>query len=308
MSIRARTALAAVVAVGAVAALALTLIGAGSTGPKVTFRPTVLGMPPAGSVVLAQEDGGLAVGLALHKTPGRLLLVATVLGSSGAAAGLHVSFGTGDVTAAAADCGPGCYEATVSSGTPPTSIAVDIAGPGASGRPVTFRLPRRWPTPALALVGRTTRTYRRLKTFVIHEHLASDPTHAVDTTFWKQAPDRLHFKVRGGDDTIIIGTKRWDRAPHGSWTRSASSPLHAIEPSWTPLVESASLLGTATMAGRRAWVVSFANPAIPAWFTVWIDKRTYRTLQVSMTATGHFMTDRYSGFDAPLTIGPPGTR
>jgi hypothetical protein len=307
VNIRGRTGLVALLGVGAAAALALTLLGAGSTKPKVSFRPAVVGMPPPGSVVLAQEDADLALGLALQRTPGRLLLVATVLGSSGAASGLRVSFGVGGQVAAAGDCGPGCYEATLTSNGTPRRATVDVAGAGSSGRPVTFHLPRQWPAPALALVHRTARTYRRLKTLVVHEHLASDPTHAVDTTFWKRAPDRLHFKVRGGDDTIIIGTRRWDRLPHGSWTRSGTSRLRAIEPSWTRLVKSATLLGTATMAGRPAWVVSFANPAIPAWFTVWIDKRTYRTLQVSMTATGHFMTDRYTGFDAPLSIEPPRT-
>jgi hypothetical protein len=53
------------------------------------------------------------------------------------------------------------------------------------------------------------------------------------------------------------------------------------------------------------WVVSFANPSTPAWFTAWIDQETYRPLQLRMTAAAHFMFHRYLTFDEPLTIAAP---
>jgi hypothetical protein len=38
---------------------------------------------------------------------------------------------------------------------------------------------------------------------------------------------------------------------------------------------------------------------------IWIDKHTHRTLELRMTAAGHFMHHRYGPFNAPLTISPP---
>jgi hypothetical protein len=53
------------------------------------------------------------------------------------------------------------------------------------------------------------------------------------------------------------------------------------------------------------WVVSFANPSTPAWFTAWIDRSTYRPLRLRMTAAAHFMTHDYVAFNRPLRISPP---
>jgi len=47
------------------------------------------------------------------------------------------------------------------------------------------------------------------------------------------------------------------------------------------------------------------NPSTPAWFTVAIDRATYRPLRLRMTAAAHFMTHRYLEFNRPLTIEPP---
>jgi non-ribosomal peptide synthetase component F len=47
------------------------------------------------------------------------------------------------------------------------------------------------------------------------------------------------------------------------------------------------------------------NPTTPAWFTASIDRRTYQTLRLRMTAAAHFMQHRYVEFDRPLAIRPP---
>jgi hypothetical protein len=65
------------------------------------------------------------------------------------------------------------------------------------------------------------------------------------------------------------------------------------------------LLGSGTVGGRPVWRVSFVDPSVPAWYTVSIDKRTYRTLALQMTAPAHFMRQAYSGFDEPVSIVPP---
>jgi hypothetical protein len=68
------------------------------------------------------------------------------------------------------------------------------------------------------------------------------------------------------------------------------------------------VLGSATVNGRPVWIVSFVTPSVPAWFTAWIDKSDYRTLQLKMTAPAHFMFHRYTQFNGPVTIVPPVAR
>ena len=50
------------------------------------------------------------------------------------------------------------------------------------------------------------------------------------------------------------------------------------------------------------------EPTTPAWYTVTLDRRTLRTLDVRMTAAAHFMDNRYSAFDGPRRIRPPSGR
>jgi hypothetical protein len=96
-----------------------------------------------------------------------------------------------------------------------------------------------------------------------------------------QAPDRMSFKIRDGASAVVsaiaAGTAR-------NPARSGSSPrrptLHLPTPTWGKPTVNAHVLGTATVAGRPVWVVSFVNPSVPAWFTAWIDRSNYRTLRL----------------------------
>jgi hypothetical protein len=72
-------------------------------------------------------------------------------------------------------------------------------------------------------------------------------------------------------------------------------------------VTNAYVLGRARVDGRPASLVTMLDRRIPAWFTVWIDRKTSRPLRLAMTAPAHFMTDRYTSFNAPLRIEPPET-
>ena len=65
------------------------------------------------------------------------------------------------------------------------------------------------------------------------------------------------------------------------------------------------MIGTTRVDGRSAWLVSFYDAQIPAFFTIAVDKKTLHTLDLRMTAAAHFMHHRYSGFNAPVTIAPP---
>jgi hypothetical protein len=295
--------------VAALAIVAFFTFASPSVPPQVIrFVPATLGDQPAGAVVLAREEGDLAVGLAVAPRGGRLLLVATVFGQSGAGVGgLRSRFevttsSRQTVGAAGAPCTAGCYEATLPVAGRPTSAAVVFD----RRNRVRFVLPTRWPAPSgLALVRDAEAGYARVRSLVTHERLASNPTSAVYTTYYAVAPDRLRFQIRGGVESIIIGGERWDRQPGGSWQRSPQAPIEPIKPYWTPLVQDARIVGSATVDGRSCWVIAFANPQTPGFFTIWLDKRNHRTLALEMTAAAHFMHHSYGPFNAPLRVEPP---
>jgi hypothetical protein len=70
-------------------------------------------------------------------------------------------------------------------------------------------------------------------------------------------------------------------------------------------VTNARVLGSGRVGDRPVWIVSFAMPSVPAWFTAWIERRNYRTLRLRMTAPAHFMAHRYLAFDRQVRIVPP---
>ena len=67
----------------------------------------------------------------------------------------------------------------------------------------------------------------------------------------------------------------------------------------------ARLLGTGKVGGRTVWHVSFFDPATPSWFEASIDQKTYRTLELDMTAASHFMHDVYGPFNASMRLHAP---
>jgi copper transport protein len=278
-----------------------------STPPAVV--PTGGTPPPApGAVTLGREDGDLAVGLAVRPERAALELQTTVLAPNGRGlSGLEVSYritGRGDETTAADPCGSGCYRARVRTAGRPRSVSVRLVGAGRPASTVEFALPRRPPPVADGLLRRTTRTFRGLKTLVIHERLASSPTNVVVTTYQIVAPDRLAYQIEGGPQVIIVDDRRWDRRPGAPWEQSPQLPVHQPAPAWSAATN-AHLLGTGRLRGRSVWIVSFYDPRSTAFFTIRVDKETHRMLELRMTAAAHFMRQRYSRFNAPLAIVPP---
>lgn len=212
---------------------------------------------------------------------------------------MPVSFRVGGRVLKGDPCGDGCYTAAAR-----RSSEVDVAL--GSGPPVSFRIPAH-AAPAAGIVRRATRVFRNLSSVVYVESLRSTPKGGLLTTWRMQAPDRLTYSIKDGASAVVIGRRRWDRATgRAAWKKSEQSPVLSVPvPAWGNLATNAHLLGTSTVDGRRVWVVSFVNPSIPAWFTAWIDQKSYRPLRLRMTAASHFMFHRYVEFDKPLGISPP---
>lgn len=261
--------------------------------------------PPNGAIVLGGNASTDAVGLAV--VPGRRVLfqVSVVDESGNGVDGLPVRIhvrgrGGQGANLRGRACGSGCYRAFADV-LSPRGVSVSL-GPLRT----SFVLPEAWPPPfATVLVGRATHVYKSLHSFIIHDELG-DGREAVRTVFRIVAPDRLSYVVEGGGSAIIIGDRRWDMAEGSKrWSETPQAPITQPTPFWVDAID-ARILGTARVAGRAAWKVSFYDPVTPAWFTLLIDKANLRTLDMRMTAHSHFMHDTYGAFDAPLTISPPG--
>jgi hypothetical protein len=233
------------------------------------------------------------------------LLQAALVGPQGVGisdADMRLGLGGSARTLPAAPCGPGCYQASVRLQGQTTRATVTV-----DGEAVAFGLPRRWPPlGASALLARAERAWRGLRTLAWHERLGSDRTHVVHTSYLAVAPDRLRYQVAGGQAAILIGGRRWDRAPGEPWRRSQQLPVRQPVPYWQAVAD-AHLLGSARLGGRPTWRVSFFDPRTPAWFTVSIEKGTFRTLGLRMTANAHFMQASYGSFNRPVRLNPPPT-
>jgi len=237
-------------------------------------------------MVQAGESGDLAVALAVRPTGAELV----ALDPDGRRVkGLPVTI-SGVKTRS---CGSGCYGAPGAFvGRVPVSV---------DGREVVFRFPAR-ARPAAALVARATKAFRRLRSVDYVERLASSPSNKVVAEFTLERPNRLEYRIRGGADGIIIGSRRWDRARGGKWVPSPQDPSSQPEPIWAGHVTNAYLLETTP----TTYVVSFLKPTGPAWFTLRLDRRTLLPRSLRMTAPAHFMTHRYTSFNAASKIRRPG--
>jgi hypothetical protein len=251
---------------------------------------------PPGAVVFSRQMGGEALALGVVPQRNSALLQASVVGPQGAGVtSLNVSLNGRRASA----CGPGCYRTTVTR----TPRSVELLVRSTHWRVL---LPAVWPPhDATALLARARRAWRSLHSLSFSEHLASDRTHVTTSTWRVEAPGSVAYQVKGGWAGVVVGNRRWDRPPTSKrWVPSPQSPLTQPVPPWVRVTD-AHVLGRSTVRGRPAWRVSFFDPGTPAWFTVAIDRQTFRTLDSRMTATAHFMHDVYGSFNTTPAIRPP---
>jgi hypothetical protein len=168
---------------------------------------------------------------------------------------------------------------------------------------VAFPVTGAWPPPSgTAFLRRATRTFRGLRSVVYLEHLASGPGNAIDTTWKVRAPNRLAYDIRGGAGGIVIGGMRWDRpVPGARWRRSATTPLEQPFPPWGLHAVDARVLRETASDITLSWL----DPGVPAWFTATFDRTTALPRELRMTASAHFMRQRYIAYNRSVEIEPP---
>jgi hypothetical protein len=287
-----------------VAFAAVLAVGGGAARASAT-ADAPFPVPPAGASVYARQLGTRALGLAVVPRGGKSLLAqASVVGRQGnGIPGLRLAFTVEGRTKTAAPCGPGCYRASFSPRRAPR--AVDVVLPGGA-RKWHVALPAAWPPrDATRLVARAGRAWRALESLSFSETLGSGTGHTAVSTWRIQAPDRVAYQVVKGWAGIVIGARRWDRAPGAKrWESSPQTRLNQPVPPWAS-PRDARVLGEVTYRGRRAVRVSFFDKRSPAWFTLVLDRATLRTLDLRMVTNAHFMHDVYGSFDSTTPIVPP---
>jgi hypothetical protein len=232
-------------------------------------------------------------------------LRASVIGRQGDGVdGLHVAFTVAGRRLGASSCGRGCYRALFAPARTPRWVNVAVRGRLA--RPWHVPLPAAWPPrDATQLLEGAGKTWRALQSLTFRESLGSGTGRVVVSTWHVQAPDRLAYQIDHGWAGVVIGARRWDRAPGAAeWQSSPQTRLRQPVPFWASVTD-AHVLGSLTFAGRPAVRASFFDPKSPAWFTVVLDRKTRRTLDSQMVTNAHFMHDMYSAFNSTAPVVPP---
>lgn len=265
-------------------------VRAGEAATPVGARRGVAQLPAADATVLGQRDGRLAAALAVRPSGAAM---ATFIGTDANAVNVGSVLIDGQPTRS---CGFGCYAGRARPGR--------IVTVSHGSRTLRFDLGLRRPAPEL--FERMTRAYRRLRSTVYRQQIATGLGTSVDALWKEVAPDSFSYRIKKGADAIVIGTRRWDRLP-GDQTWKASTAVISRGP--TPLWDSGHPIRNAQIIrqGPTTDVLSFlgADPSFPAWFTVVIDRRTLHLLSLQMTAAAHFMRVRYLSWNEPIKLQPP---
>jgi copper transport protein len=245
--------------------------------------------PPPGAVVLAKEMGPLGVAIAVE--PRRISAI-VLSPAGGGLNGLDVRLDGHTATT----CGQGCYRVDYAPG---RTVGVEVGRFGPT-RETSFVLPQ-FPRPAADLVRRLRERYRALTSIRYVEQLRSDETHAITAHWLLEKPDRIEYSIRGGAQGLVVGTRRWDRpTPRTKWQESIQTRLPQPATQWNQATNAHVIADNGASK-----TVSFADPTIPAYFTVTLDAKTLLPRVMHMTAPAHFMTDRYESFNRPRSIYPP---
>lgn len=288
-----------VVTLGAVTAgITLTAATAAGADPMSGFPA-----PPKGAIVYAREFGQDVLALGVVPKSGGVSLQASIVGSQGQSVkGAHVTFSvSGGKPKAARASAAGRYTTTFALQKRPVAITTTV-----NSKSWTVKMPTAWPPKAgSALMARARKAYDALRSLTDLDYFATGPGEAVTTTWEFQAPNREAYQVQGGDDSVIIAGKRWERTSGSKpWSESPQAPLRQPAPFWVSVTD-AHVLGTVKIHGRPAWDVSFYDPATPGWFDVKIDPATYHVLDMRMETTDHFMHDVYSKFNSTAPVVAP---
>ncbi|HEY8866185.1 MAG TPA: hypothetical protein VIM22_04570, partial [Solirubrobacteraceae bacterium] len=110
-------------------------------------------------------------------------------------------------------------------------------------------------------------------------------------------------------ETIEIGATQWAHTRGLPFTRTlvpGGLPFRTRSWfRWTPYARSMQLLGRRREGRGTVAELALFDPGTPVWFRLLIDERSGRVLREQLVARSRFTSNRYHGFDAPVSIRPP---
>lgn len=263
--------------------------------------------PRAGELAVAEQAGSSLVAAWMRREDGRLTGELRVYGLNLKPVRADVEV----VGARTSGCGPGCWRFSLRGRTRTLRVRVPE-----KGDVYTAALPARWveggSERARRLLERAEQTMRGVRSVREWERVASGPDSKVVTRYRLQAPDRFAYEVTSGAETVVIGDRQWLRTEDLPWELrefGAGLPFRTERWfRWSIYGRSVRLLDVGREDGRRAARLALFDEATPVWYRLTVDLATMRVLHTRMIADGHFMTQRFNGFNEPVSIEPPDGR
>jgi hypothetical protein len=167
---------------------------------------------------------------------------------------------------------------------------------------------------AAAIMRRTDAAQAQLRDATARQVLAGSPSEVTITNLQVAAPDRFAYQVKGTqtDDTVVIGTREWDRTGSGTWQLGSYGPNPFAADSylnwWNPYTSKARLIDLYRSNGTEfADIADLAEiPQLgPVWFRYHVDLTTQRVERLRMITLAHFMTQSWGNFNAAPPVTPP---
>jgi copper transport protein len=304
-------------AIGATVVLAASLLAAfplpvdTGTATNTVNLTAEAGLPHGTDLTIGAQAGQTLVGLTVDPgRPGSNTLTLYVLSAGGATASgsLAVSATVDGRTTRLDGCGDTCRVANVQLNGG-DALSIDVGG--AEGGTASVRLPALPAPDGTALLNAALARMKGLSSVTMHETLTGGTGLPTDVTDYTEvAPDRLMWTEPGGAAAISIGTAFFARESAGAAFVAQTGHDPVAEPSFAwqffPAATAVHLIGEATVDGVRTTVIGFfaGEPGTPVWFRFYIDAADHVELS-DMSAPGHFMTQSFAHFDAPLAINLP---
>jgi len=284
--------------------------GVGDVRPAVAAE---LGPPHAGELAVAEQAGPWIAAAWVRSTDAATTGTVRLLDYSSRPVPASIKISGATV----ASCGAGCV--TLRSQTRVSSLRVTGRLDGREHHAV---IPIRWDDrrsrTARQILARAVRAINRLRSQRINERLSGGAGGPPAVSRYRIAGRHDYAIVArngGPSATIVIRRDSWVRQSDGSWQKHSGAPADTRElmPWWTHNA-AVRLLDIHRARGRRVADVAIAD--IPAatgqraalWFRLRVDVASGRVLRMRMIAPAHFMTQRYSAFNAPTRIRPPARR
>lgn len=289
------------------------LLEEAAAGDSAAGQTSAVPAPTPGELSVAEQAGPWIAAVWVRREGERLRGTVRLLDLNAEPVGARVHVARADQH----DCGRGCVRFA---NAPDRPVLAVHASRGASRHtalvPVRFD-PDRTPE-ARALLRRAHGTIARAQSFRIEERLSGGPGSLVTVDYAVRPPSRFRTTVRTDDvaEQINIGSRSWSRVNGGQW--SADDRLDPVDTDnllpWRGHAQQVRFLATGDQRGRRFADIALADPGslekfgTPFWFRLRIDLATGRVTGMRMVAPGHFMRQRYLGYDQPLEIEPPTRR